>query len=99
VAAWHGLPRGAQEEHLSQWVGVASRAAATALDADQPETAVELLEQGRGVLWSQLLDSRTDVAALAEAAPELAQRLQAVRAGLDRAASLVAQAAAASEPA
>jgi hypothetical protein len=42
-----------------------------------------VLEQGQGVLWSQLLETRTSLTALDEVAPELAARLDSVRAELD----------------
>ena len=44
---------------------------------------LEFLEMGRGVLWSQSLDLRTDLAEIEEADPELAARLAAVREALD----------------
>jgi tetratricopeptide (TPR) repeat protein len=83
VLAWHGLHRQDQERHLLDLVGVASDAAATALAAGRPERAVELLEQGRSVLWSQLLDLRTDFLALRGVRPDLAQRLEELRDGLE----------------
>src|SRR5262249_16117715 len=58
-------------------------AAACAIAANQLDRAVELLEQGRGVLWSQLLETHTDLDALRQADPELAARLDTVRAALD----------------
>ena len=36
---------------------------------------MELLEQGRSVLWTQALNLRTDLTRLAEKAPDLAERL------------------------
>ncbi|MFC6082638.1 hypothetical protein [Sphaerisporangium aureirubrum] len=48
--------------------------------------AVELLEQGRGVLHGQMLDRRADLAALEGRVPALAARLREVAAGLDAAA-------------
>ncbi|MEU4767545.1 CHAT domain-containing protein [Actinosynnema sp. NPDC023794] len=84
VLAWHGLHRHDQERQLVDLVGVASHAAATALAAGRPERAVELLEQGRSVLWSQLLDLRTDFVALRDARPDLARRLDELREGLER---------------
>ncbi|KOX20623.1 hypothetical protein ADK67_29045 [Saccharothrix sp. NRRL B-16348] len=83
VLAWHGLHRQDQERQLLDLVGVASDAAATALAAGRPERAVELLEQGRSVLWSQLLDLRTDFLALRSAHPDLARRLEELRDGLE----------------
>jgi hypothetical protein len=43
----------------------------------------ELLELGRGVMWSQLLETRTDILVLREACPDLAARLVVVRHALD----------------
>ncbi|MEV4758491.1 hypothetical protein AB0J86_25765 [Micromonospora sp. NPDC049559] len=92
LLAWHGAPRADQERALHAWPGIAGMAAAAALDAGRPEAAVELLEQGRTVLWSQLLDSRTDLSEVARAAPELAARMLAVRAELDTATDLLGDA-------
>jgi hypothetical protein len=44
---------------------------------------VELLEQGRSVLWTQALNLRSDLTRLAEKAPELARRLENIRTILD----------------
>ncbi|MEU4766383.1 CHAT domain-containing tetratricopeptide repeat protein [Actinosynnema sp. NPDC023794] len=85
VLAWHGLHREDQQRQLLALVGVASHAAATALTAGRPERAVELLEQGRSVLWSQVLDLRTDLLALRDVRPDLARRLAELRDGLDEA--------------
>ena len=73
--AWHGLDRGTREELLKDWEGTATAAAAHALSSGQPHRAVELLERGRSVLWSQILRTRDDFTTLREAAPELWQRL------------------------
>ncbi|MFJ3516045.1 MULTISPECIES: hypothetical protein [unclassified Streptomyces] len=48
---------------------------ATALAHGSPETAIGFAEQGRAVLWSQLLDGRTELAALREHDPQLVDRL------------------------
>jgi tetratricopeptide (TPR) repeat protein len=83
VLAWHGTPRVEQQRALSPWSGLASAAAAAALDIDSADLAVELLEQGRAVLWSQLLDSQADLGEISRVAPELAKRMQVVRTELD----------------
>ena len=44
---------------------------------------MELLEQGRSVLWTHALNLRTDLARLAEKAPQLAERLDEIRKILD----------------
>jgi hypothetical protein len=42
-----------------------------------------MLEQGRSVLWVDILDLHTDLTALHQAAGHLAARLEACRAALD----------------
>ena len=83
AVAWHGLDRATREEQLAQWAGLAADAAACAVLDARPELAVELLEQDRSVLWSQVLNLRTDLTRLAEKAPDLAGRLDTIRAILD----------------
>jgi hypothetical protein len=83
LLAWRGTARASQEHMLADWIGLAAAAAACAVAAGQPEQAVVLLEQGRGVLWSQLLETRTDLARLHQVKPDLASSLDAVRAELD----------------
>lgn len=83
-ASWHGLARRSRERHLAAVQGLASGAGAWSLHNGRPERAVELLELGRSVLWTQALDSPTDLADLAEVAPRLAERLLAVGRELDR---------------
>jgi tetratricopeptide (TPR) repeat protein len=70
--------RTAQEDLLTRWGGLSAEAASCAIAAGDPERALELLEQGRGVLWSQLLDSRTELSALAAVDSDLADRLTRV---------------------
>ncbi|MFI1051729.1 CHAT domain-containing protein [Streptomyces griseoruber] len=83
LLAWRGLPRRDQERRLIEIPDVARVAAACAVSAGQPETAVNVLEQGRGLLLAQTLETRTDTTELAAAHPELAQRLEDVRRALD----------------
>src|SRR5262249_33976901 len=84
VLAWHGLDRATREEHLTGQRGLAADAAALAIAASQPVHAVEVLEQGRSVLWGQVLRLRSDLTALAAQHPDLAAELDAVRNALDR---------------
>jgi hypothetical protein len=84
LLTWRGLSRVDQERQLSQFSDISTDAAAAAIGADRPELAVELLEQARTVLWSQRLDTRSDLTALREIRPDLAQRLGELRAALDR---------------
>jgi hypothetical protein len=98
VVAFHGLGRAAREEQLAQWAGgLAADAAACAILDRRPEAAVELLEQGRSVLWTQALNLRSDVTRLADIAPDLAERLASIRQVLD--APMPEAAASASGPA
>ncbi|MET8046593.1 CHAT domain-containing protein [Streptosporangium sp. NPDC005286] len=83
LAAWRGLERADRERLLAPRSNVATEAAACAISCGRLEQAVELLDQGRSVLWSQALDTRTDLTALREAHPETAERLEHLRAGLD----------------
>jgi tetratricopeptide (TPR) repeat protein len=83
VLAWRGLDRSVQERRLTEAAGVGSDAAAWALTAGQPRRAVELLEQGRQVLWSQAVQTRGDLSALAAVAPDLAVLLDETRRALE----------------
>ncbi|MFF3877147.1 hypothetical protein [Streptomyces sp. NPDC001978] len=84
LAAWRGVPRTVQETWLSDHGDIGAIAAVLALNADRPDLAVEFLEQGRAILWAQLLETRTDLARLAEVDPALARRMDEVRAELDQ---------------
>jgi tetratricopeptide (TPR) repeat protein len=83
AVAWHGLDWATRQDQLAQWAGLASDAAACAVLDGHPAQAVELLEQGRSVLWGQALNLRTDLTRLKEAAPHLAERLDTIRTDLD----------------
>lgn len=84
LLAWRGIPRADQESRLGELSWLAADAAALAVGAGRPELAVELLEHGRGVLWAQLLEVRGDLSELRPTHPELADRLQELRAALER---------------
>jgi hypothetical protein len=58
---------------------VATEAVAVALWASTAEHATTLLEQGRTQIFSQQLDTRTDLEELRRVAAPLAERLEAVR--------------------
>jgi hypothetical protein len=77
------LTRGDQEFWLSGFAGIGPEAAAYCLEAGKPEHAVELWEQGRGVLLGQALDLRTDVTRLAGQHPRLAADFTRLRDELD----------------
>ncbi|MEU7699765.1 tetratricopeptide repeat protein [Streptomyces sp. NPDC039028] len=86
--AWPGIVRADQERLLAENDSLAQDAAAAALRARAPETALCLLEQGRGVIWSHLLDAevaRAEIGRLRQTpeGAELADRLEAVRQEMD----------------
>jgi tetratricopeptide (TPR) repeat protein len=78
LVAWAGLGRDDQERLLLQFPALARTAAACALELDDPDDAVEILEQGRGVLYAQALTRWAGADEVRDGAPELAARLSAV---------------------
>ena len=74
-AAWTGLDRATQERLLGRVTGLPTDAAAMAIAEGRLEHAVELLEQGRGVLIARQLEASAQNAALRERAPQLAEQL------------------------
>jgi hypothetical protein len=83
LLAWRGVDLGEREALLAEETGLASRAAELALEAGRVEDAVEVLEQGRGVLWSQVFDMRSDLDVLRKDHPDHARRMEALRAAID----------------
>jgi hypothetical protein len=83
-AAWWGQTRETREEVLAGHTGLAADAAACAIAAGQPARALELLEGGRAVMWTQVLKTRSDRTALHAVAPRLAQRMDEVAEELER---------------
>ncbi len=80
VAPVH-LRRFEQTVQLAGFAGLAADAAATALYRHAPARAVELLEQGRGLLLAQALDAQAGLAELRRLDPELAERFTWLRGG------------------
>ncbi|MPY51171.1 CHAT domain-containing protein [Streptomyces acidicola] len=84
------LSRGDQQHAMGKWSGLAGDAAALALasregtPAERAARALQLIEVGRGVLHSQALDMRSDLAELRERHPDLAHRFEVLRDELDR---------------
>lgn len=83
TVAWRGLRRGDQERQLGRFIALACDAAAWAITAGYPEQAVELLEQGRGVLLARSLDDRARGFDLVRIAPDLAGQLDRIDQALD----------------
>ncbi|MFF5044677.1 hypothetical protein [Streptomyces nigra] len=67
-----GLERGDKERHLFTWSHLTADATAAALDADDPESALALLDSGRCVQWNTRLQNADELARLAETHPDLA---------------------------
>ncbi|MGO9293064.1 MAG: CHAT domain-containing protein [Streptosporangiaceae bacterium] len=80
---WRGIERRDQERLLAQYAQLPSDAAAVAITAGKPETAVELLERGRGVLLDRPLDDRADLARLAQVDAEAATRVGELQRAID----------------
>ena len=84
------LPRGDQEHALGELSGLSADAAALALsDPDKPADdraglALQLLEGGRAVLFSQALEVRSDLTDLTHRHPSLAARFSLLRELLDQ---------------
>ncbi|WP_413756321.1 hypothetical protein [Streptomyces sp. MMBL 11-3] len=76
------ISRPSKERQLAGHTRLTGDAVAVALRLGRPDRAVALLEQGRGVLWSQLLDLDLDTEFVARH-PELARRLADVAFALD----------------
>ncbi|SDJ48878.1 CHAT domain-containing protein [Lentzea albidocapillata subsp. violacea] len=72
-----------RERALAAFAGLASDAAACAIQAGDPRLAVALLEQGRGVMLGHALDARTEITDLEEQHPDLARRFDELRTVLD----------------
>ncbi|MEV5969643.1 CHAT domain-containing protein [Streptomyces sp. NPDC051921] len=84
LVLWRGVAHHDQRSYLSELDELAVDAAAAAVGAGRPERAVELLERGRTVMWSQLLDLRTtELSRLRNEDPDTFARLDAIRGELD----------------
>jgi hypothetical protein len=84
-AAWLGLSISDRHYQIRQTGSLVRDAAAAAISSGQPEKAVEWLEQGRGIIWGQLLNLRTPVDSLREKFPEHANELISLSAHIEAA--------------
>ncbi|KAK6827168.1 hypothetical protein PG987_010509 [Apiospora arundinis] len=73
------LDRDDQQYVVSTFAGVAANVCSFLLELGQDEDALLCLEQGRTVILNQSMDSRSDVAGLMEAQPEIATRYRSLR--------------------
>lgn len=83
VLGWRSLPFADRARPLRDHPDLAGDAAAASISAGQPDKALELLELGRAVIWSQVLEMRADIDQLGEADSDLAKQLAAIRTQLD----------------
>ncbi|KAJ7835221.1 CHAT domain-containing protein, partial [Mycena leptocephala] len=81
--AWLGLSISDRHHHLLKAGKVVRDGAAVAIASDQPERAVEWLEQGRSVIWGQFLNLRSPVDVLKHSHPKLALQLVSLSAQLE----------------
>jgi tetratricopeptide (TPR) repeat protein len=81
---WFGQSVSSRQERLrSKPANLASDAAACAISLGYLERAVELLDHGRSILWSQAMDVRTDLADLKDLDASLAEEFENVARALD----------------
>jgi tetratricopeptide (TPR) repeat protein len=83
VVAWLGLPVRDRHKHLVQTSEIARDAAAAAISFEQYDKALEWLEQGRSIVWNQILQLRTPVDELREVNSDLSDRLLRISRILD----------------
>ncbi|KAG8817354.1 hypothetical protein FRC19_011401, partial [Serendipita sp. 401] len=84
LVAWLGLSIPDRHQHLAQIGGIVRDIAAIAILIGQCDKAIEWLEQGRSIVWTQILQLRTPVDELRAVEPDLADRLLHVSSLLDQ---------------
>jgi tetratricopeptide (TPR) repeat protein len=84
LIAWLGLPIADRHQRLVRIGEIARDAAAIAISLGQYEKALEWLEQGRSIVWNQILQLRTPVDELRRVNSDLADRLIQVSRLIDR---------------
>ncbi|KAJ7190790.1 CHAT domain-containing protein [Mycena pura] len=81
--AWLGLSMSDRYHHILQAGQVVRDAASAAIVRHDYQKAVEWLDQGRSVIWAQLLTLRTPVDDLKESHPDLAAQLISLSTSLE----------------
>jgi tetratricopeptide (TPR) repeat protein len=76
--SWIGLSVANRHIQLLEAGEVVVDAVASAIEASQYDTALGWLEQGRSVVWAQLLELRKPVDKLMQQCPDLAKRFQEI---------------------
>lgn len=77
------LSRADRSHRITTRAGLAETVATAAIAAGHPERAIELLEQTRGLLLTDTLDTRSDLSSLRHQAPELASEFTRLREVID----------------
>jgi tetratricopeptide (TPR) repeat protein len=81
--AWIGTDRATRQSHLTDASEISRDAAACLVANGDDHLAIERLEQGRGILWTQLLQLRQEDSDLQRMHPHLAERLRTLAAGMN----------------
>ena len=81
--AWIGLEIESRHDALREIGHLVGKAAAAAAQYGQPDLALEWLEQGRSVVWGQILQLRSPVDVLREHDPVRAERLTGIARSLE----------------
>jgi hypothetical protein len=81
--AWLGLPVTDQHALLAEFGGIVREAVAAAIQSEELETAVEWAEQGRSVVWQNMLGLRTPLDDLRARHPQLAKQIQDITRRMD----------------
>ncbi|WP_410627054.1 CHAT domain-containing protein [Amycolatopsis sp. cmx-8-4] len=77
--------RNDRQHRLATLAGLATTAAVAAIRSGDPNRAIELLEQTRGVTHADVMDTRTDIAKLEALAPTLAREFNVLRNSIEAA--------------
>jgi hypothetical protein len=84
--AWLGAPAGERYEDIRDTIGDSvDNAVALAIQAEKYELAVEWMEQGRSIVWAQLLQLRSPLDDLRTVYPQLADEFEQVSRRLEAA--------------
>jgi hypothetical protein len=83
LVAWLGLPIVERHRHLAKIGGITRDAATAAISLGRYDKALEWLEQGRSIVWTQILHPLTLVDRLRDVNPNLADRILQISRLLD----------------
>jgi len=83
--AWVGYTLAGRHSQLEDISDLPREAAAAAIHKGQPDLALAWLEEGRSVVWNQLVSLRTPADELRQAHPDLYTKFENIARQLDRA--------------